>query len=118
MQRGGPVRLRAPVADGASSLHLSGPHQHQNARYARDRAPLDPNCPCYTCQSFGRGYLRHLFISNEILAARLLTLHNLTFYQSMMARLRAAISLGGEAGSQAIAAMRSEVMGWMEPFSG
>jgi len=90
----------------------------KNARFLRDRAPLDPACPCYTCQSFGRGYLRHLFLSNEILAPRLLTLHNLTFYQRMMARLREAIERGDEEGEVALAALRDEASGWMEPFSG
>lgn len=88
----------------------------KNARYATDAESLDPACPCYTCQSFGRGYLRHLFLSNEILAPRLLTLHNLTFYQRMMARARAAIEQ--EDGEAALTALRDEVRGWMEPFSG
>lgn len=90
----------------------------KNARFARDRRPLDPACPCYTCQSFSRGYLRHLFLSNEILAPRLFTLHNLTFYQRLMARLRAAIALGGQEGESAVAALRAEATGWKEPYPG
>jgi queuine tRNA-ribosyltransferase len=90
----------------------------KNARYSRDPESLDPACPCYTCQSFGRGYLRHLFLSNEILAPRLLTLHNLTFYQRLMARLRSAIAVGGPEGEAALAALRDEALAWMEPFSG
>lgn len=90
----------------------------KNARFARDQRPLDPTCPCYTCQSFSRGYLRHLFLSNEILAQRLFTLHNLTFYQRLMGRLRAAIALGGEEGEAAVAALRVEATAWMEPYSG
>ncbi len=90
----------------------------KNARYARDRGPLDPDCPCYTCQSFSRGYLRHLFLSNEILAPRLLTLHNLTFYQRLMARLRGAIALGGTEGETALAALRTKARLWMEPVPG
>lgn len=83
----------------------------KNAKHRDDPSPLDPGCTCYTCRSFGRAYLRHLFISNEILAPRLLTLHNLTFYQRLMARIRAAI---GE-GEAALAALRSEVKGWSKP---
>ncbi len=63
----------------------------KNARYARDRRPLDPACSCYTCRTFSRSYLRHLFVSEEPLAMRLLTLHNLQFYLQLMAQARAAI---------------------------
>lgn len=66
----------------------------RHARFREDDRPVDPACACYTCRSFGRAYLRHLFLSNEILAPRLLSLHNLAFYQSLMARLRAAIHAG------------------------
>jgi queuine tRNA-ribosyltransferase len=83
----------------------------KNAKHRDDPSPLDPACTCYTCRSFGRAYLRHLFISNEILAPRLLTLHNLTFYQGLMARIRAAI---GE-GEVALAALRSEATVWALP---
>ncbi|MDG1481588.1 MAG: tRNA guanosine(34) transglycosylase Tgt [Myxococcota bacterium] len=83
----------------------------KNAKHRDDPSPLDASCTCYTCRSFGRAYLRHLFISNEILAPRLLTLHNLTFYQRLMARIRAAI-VEGEA---ALAALRREATGWSQP---
>ncbi len=66
----------------------------KHARYKDDRRPLDPTCACYTCQSFSRAYLRHLFLSNEILAARSITLHNLHIYQALMGRLRRAIAHG------------------------
>ena len=69
----------------------------KHARYRDDREPLDPACTCYTCKEFSRAYLRHLFTSNEILGSRLLTLHNLTFYQKLMVRIRTAISEGGDA---------------------
>jgi queuine tRNA-ribosyltransferase len=69
----------------------------KHARFKVDPEPLDPSCTCYTCRSFSRAYLRHLFISGEALAPRLLTLHNLTFYQRLMQRLREAISEGSEA---------------------
>ena len=63
----------------------------KNASYAEDFGPLDPSCSCYTCRRFSRGYLRHLFQSEEMLAGRLASLHSLTFYVSMMREMRAAI---------------------------
>ena len=66
----------------------------RNARYRDDLGPLDPACACYTCRNFTRSYLHHLQRVNEILGARLNTLHNLYFYQSLMRGLRAAIDEG------------------------
>jgi queuine tRNA-ribosyltransferase len=63
----------------------------KNARHAMDTAPLDPLCDCYTCSNFSRAYLRHLHRCNEILGARLNTIHNLYYYQQLMAGLREAI---------------------------
>lgn len=63
----------------------------KHARYAKDERPLDPACGCYTCKTFSRAYLRHLFIAGEIVAMRLNTIHNLHFYLSLMAGARAAI---------------------------
>ena len=82
----------------------------KNARFAKDTDSLDANCSCYTCQNFQRAYLRHLFIAQEILGAQLLTVHNLYFYQQLMARIRKAISEGVEAFS----ALRVEVHQWKE----
>ena len=48
-----------------------------NAQYTRDEQPLDQQCTCYTCQNFSRAYIRHLIISKEMLAATLLSIHNL-----------------------------------------
>ena len=67
----------------------------KNAAYARDERPPDPHCGCYTCQHFSRAYLRHLFVSREILAMRLNTLHNLTFFLGLMAKARQAIEQDG-----------------------
>ena len=53
----------------------------RNAVYAKDPRPVDPACSCYTCRTFSRAYLRHLFVAQEILAMRLNTLHNLYCYQ-------------------------------------
>jgi queuine tRNA-ribosyltransferase len=66
----------------------------RNARHRDDAGPLDPECSCYTCRHFTRAYLYHLQKANEILGARLNTLHNLHYYQELMARLRAAIEAG------------------------
>ncbi|MCU7959408.1 MAG: tRNA guanosine(34) transglycosylase Tgt [gamma proteobacterium symbiont of Bathyaustriella thionipta] len=64
----------------------------KNAVHQNDTGPLDPMCDCYTCQNYSRSYLRHLHRCKEILGARLNTLHNLHYYQSLMADLRQAIS--------------------------
>ena len=69
-----------------------GPLAIRNARFARDPAPLDGECPCETCRGFSRAYLRHLFMARELLAYRLLSLHNITFYQRLMAAMRAAVA--------------------------
>jgi queuine tRNA-ribosyltransferase len=66
----------------------------RNARYRDDTAPLDEHCACYTCRHFTRAYLYHLQKANEILGARLNTLHNLHYYQQLMGQLRAAIEQG------------------------
>jgi queuine tRNA-ribosyltransferase len=63
----------------------------RNARYREEMAPLDERCACYTCRNFTRAYLYHLQKANEILGARLNTLHNLHYYQELMQELRAAI---------------------------
>jgi queuine tRNA-ribosyltransferase len=66
----------------------------RNSRYRDDVRPLDESCSCYTCRHFSRAYLRHLFMSNEILGARLNTIHNLYYYQGLMDGLREAIRAG------------------------
>jgi queuine tRNA-ribosyltransferase len=63
----------------------------RNARYRDEIAPLDERCACYTCRNFTRAYLYHLQKANEILGARLNTLHNLHYYQELMQELRVAI---------------------------
>ena len=66
----------------------------KNARHRTDTGPLDPDCACYTCRNFTRAYLHHLHRANEILGARLNTIHNLHYYQALMQGLRAAIEAG------------------------
>ncbi len=72
----------------------SGRHTITNARFAGDRAPLDPECDCYACRSFSRGYIRHLHMTGEILGVRLTTLHNLRFYLYLMDTIRESIGTG------------------------
>ena len=64
----------------------------RNARYANDTAPVDENCGCYTCRNYSRAYLRHLDKCGEILGSRLNTIHNLYYFQELMAQIRAAVA--------------------------
>ncbi|MEN3339536.1 MAG: queuine tRNA-ribosyltransferase [Acidobacteriota bacterium] len=66
----------------------------KNARFAEDLSPPDPDCGCYTCRNFSRAYLRHLFMTGEMTAATLNSLHNLYFYLDTMRRIREAIVFG------------------------
>jgi queuine tRNA-ribosyltransferase len=66
----------------------------RNSRYERDEGPLDPACSCYTCRTFSRAYLRHLFNAGEVLALRLGTLHNLAFYLGLMQQVRESLAQG------------------------
>jgi len=66
----------------------------RNVKHRSDIGPLEPGCDCYTCSRFTRAYLHHLQRTNEILGARLNTLHNLHYYQQLMHRLREAIETG------------------------
>ncbi len=67
----------------------------KNASHKSDTRPLDATCGCYTCRHFSRAYLHHLHRIGEILGARLNTIHNLFYYQTLMAEMRAAIESGG-----------------------
>jgi queuine tRNA-ribosyltransferase len=66
----------------------------KRTEYRNDPSPLDPECSCYTCKNYSKAYLRHLFLSAEILSARLNTIHNLHFYLDLMAKARDAIREG------------------------
>jgi queuine tRNA-ribosyltransferase len=80
----------------------------RNARYRDDERPVEASCPCYACRNFSRAYLHHLQKVTEILGARLATIHNLHYYLSLMAQMRAAISAGGfEAFARRFAADRA-----------
>ena len=71
-----------------------GPLVIKHAAYARDARSLQDDCGCYACRRFSRAYLRHLFVSDELLAFRLLSLHNIHFFLGLMADLRSAIAEG------------------------
>ena len=60
----------------------------ENSKYKNSFDPLDVNCNCYTCLNFSRSYLRHLFNIKEVLGLRLATIHNLTYYNNLMATVR------------------------------
>ena len=66
----------------------------KNSRYRSDLRPLDPSCSCYTCRNFSRAYLHHLHRVGEILGARLNTIHNLHYYLTLAAEMRAALDEG------------------------
>jgi len=82
-----------PTREGrhGSILTRGGRLNIQRAEYARDGGPPDPECDCYTCRHFARGYLRHLYVAGEALADRLISVHNIAFTQRLMADVRTAI---------------------------
>ncbi len=79
------------VARNGTLYTWSGKVSIKRSEYKEDPLPLDPDCDCYTCKTYSRAYLRHLFLSGEILGSRLNTIHNLHFYMSLMKRSREAI---------------------------
>ena len=79
-------------ARNGTAFTATGRVQIKRAAHAREQAPLDSNCQCRPCRTFSRAYLRHLFLSGEILAARALTEHNLFFYARLMREAQAAIA--------------------------
>jgi len=70
----------------AGALNIS------NAKFRFDTDPVDSGCECYTCKNYSRAYLRHLYLSRELLAYRLNTIHNIYFYNHLMKRIRQAIT--------------------------
>jgi queuine tRNA-ribosyltransferase len=72
----------------------SGKISIKQAQYAEDGRPVDETCPCYTCCHYSRAYLRHLYLSKEILSSRLNTIHNLYYYVNLLGKIRKAIQEG------------------------
>lgn len=79
------------VARNGTLFTWQGKVSIKRQQYFDDSGPLDPECDCYTCKNYSRAYLRHLFLSGEILSARLNSIHNIHFYMTVMARARAAL---------------------------
>lgn len=77
---------------------FQGPLNLRNAKHVSDRSPIEEGCDCLACRGFSRAYIRHLFISGESLAWTLVTLHNLRFFQRLMANLSSHVR-AGSAGS-------------------
>ncbi|MEI7973639.1 MAG: tRNA guanosine(34) transglycosylase Tgt, partial [Bdellovibrio sp.] len=82
------------VARNGTLYTWAGKVSIKRAQYKEDSGPLDPECDCPTCQNYSRAYLRHLFLSGEILGSRLNTIHNLRFYMSLMEKARTHIEQG------------------------
>ncbi len=87
-----------PTRNGRNALAFTsqGKVRLRNEKHKRDDSPLDPECECPACRQFSRAYLRHLFLTKEMLGPILLSWHNIAFYQKLMRDLRAAI-LSGQA---------------------
>ncbi len=83
----------------------------RNARWKLDTRPIDPECGCYACRHFSRAYLHHLIRANEMLGARLATLHNLHYYHGLMAQMRAAIEAGSFA-DLSLGFHEEQALGW------
>ena len=69
----------------------SGKISIKQAQYAEDQRPVDESCACYTCRHYSRAYLRHLYLSKEILSSRLNTIHNLYYYSNLLIKMKEAI---------------------------
>jgi queuine tRNA-ribosyltransferase len=83
--------LATRIARNGTCFTTNGRLVIKNAKYARDFAPLDAECDCYTCRNFSRAYIRHLFKAGEITGARLASIHNLRFLLHLMENVRQAI---------------------------
>jgi queuine tRNA-ribosyltransferase len=85
-----------PTRNGRNSFAFvaAGFLRLRNARYKQDDRPLDESCDCHCCKHFSRGYLRHLFLADEMLGPILVSLHNIAYYHRWMRRIRQAIANG------------------------
>ena len=78
----------------AYAFTASGPIRLRNSRFIRDDGPIEAGCDCYACRAFTRGAIRHFFFAGEMLGPILVSLHNIRFYQRLMADVRRAIGAG------------------------
>jgi queuine tRNA-ribosyltransferase len=85
-----------PTRNGRNAMAFTsrGPVRLRNASHQQDLSPLDPDCHCPACQRYTRSYLRHLFIAGEMLGPILVSLHNITYYQTLVRQMRSAILTG------------------------
>ena len=83
--------LPTRIARNGTAFTASGTINLKNAPHTRDPGPIEEGCTCHACATFSRAYLRHLVKAEEILGLRLITLHNLHFYLSLMRKIRTAI---------------------------
>ena len=79
------------VARNGTLFTWSGRISIKRTQFREDQSPLDSECECYTCRNYSKAYLRHLYLSGEMLSARLNTIHNLHFYLTLMKRMRASL---------------------------
>jgi queuine tRNA-ribosyltransferase len=86
--------LPTRLARNGTAFTADGTINLKNAPFAYDKMPIEENCGCPACRQFSRGYLRHLVKAEEILGLRLITLHNLHFYISLLDKARTAIEHG------------------------
>jgi queuine tRNA-ribosyltransferase len=86
--------LPTRLARNGTAFTTAGTLNLKNAEFTLDKRPIEDNCGCYACRDFSRGYIRHLIKAEEILGLRLITLHNLHFYLSLMSRARTEIKSG------------------------
>jgi queuine tRNA-ribosyltransferase len=93
--------------NGAAWVRGEGQVNIKSARFRTDPGPLDPKCECYTCRTFTRAYLRHLFVAGEWLSMRLISIHNVYFLVDLVTQARAAIRAGK---------YESWSRGWLEEF--
>jgi len=82
------------LARHANFYNNEGRQHIKNSKYKADASPLEKNCKCYTCQNFNKSYIRHLMMEEEMLGARLLTIHNLHFLLDLMSKIRDSINEG------------------------
>jgi len=99
-----------PTRNGRNAMAFThaGPLRLRNKAFQLDEGPLDPDCRCPVCRQFTRAYLRHLFLVNEMLGPILLSLHNVAYYQQLLADLRVAIRAGRAAEFRAVQLARWE----------
>jgi queuine tRNA-ribosyltransferase len=78
----------------AYAFTADGPIRLRNSQYQRDSGPIEAGCDCYACGAFSKGAIRHFFFAGEMLGPILVSLHNIRFYQRLMADVRRAIGAG------------------------